>query len=194
MKTFVQHRGMTAIEVLASTILSALLMTALIGVLRGLKAHEQTLEQRRPEPVWQASLAAALDADLLHAVSYQLTPETLTLTGHGGRIGSGESTWLPSMIVYEVRRNDETHVLVRREVPIAGGAPTAADNVALVGVTEILLQPFTVSADAELDGMQTSQAIAPASVTVDTPLPDDFVIELRSASGESIIRHRHRRL
>lgn len=193
MKTFVQHRGMTAIEVLASTILSALLMTALIGVLRGLKAHEQTLEQRRPAPVWQASLAAALDADLQHAVSYQLTPETFTLTGHGGRIGSGESTWLPSMIVYEVRRNDETHVLVRREVPIAGGAPTAADNVALVGVTEIRLQPVAIAADAGFGG-QPSPAIAPASVTVDTPLPDDFELELRSASGEPVFRYRHRRL
>ena len=194
MKTLVQHRGMTAIEVLASTILSALLMTALIGVLRGLKAHEQTLEQRRPEPFWQASLAAALDADLHHAVSYQLTPETLTLTGHGGRIDSGKSTWLPSMIVYEVRRNDETHVLVRREVPIAGGAPTAADNVALMGIAEIRLEPAATNVDAGVDGRQPSQAIAPASVTVDTPIPDDFELELRSDSGESIFRHRHRRL
>lgn len=193
MKAFHHYRGMTAIEVLASTILSALLMTALIGVLRGLKAHEQTLERRRPEPFWQASLATALDADLRHAGSYQLTPETLTLTGHGDRIDSGESTWLPSMIVYEVRRNDETHVLVRREVPMAGGAPTAADNVALMGIAEICLQPAVTNVDAGLEGLPSPE-IVPTSVTVDTPLPDDFVLELRSASGEPIFRHRHRRL
>jgi hypothetical protein len=193
MKSFRPHQGMTAIEVLASTILSALLMTALIGVLRGLKAHEQTLERRRPEPVWQASLAAALNADLQHAVSYQLTPQALTLTGHGGRIESGASNWLPSMIVYEVRRNDETYALVRREVPVAGGVPLAADNVALIGVVEIRLQPAAVAADAGFEG-QPAPEIAPVSVTVDSPLPDDFVLELRSASGEPIFRHRHRRL
>jgi len=183
---------MTAIEVLASTILSALLMTALIGVLRGLKAHEQALELRRPEPPWQASLAAALAADLQHAVTYQLTPQALTLTGHGGRAASGESNWLPSLVVYEVRRNDDTRMLVRREIPIAGGAATVADNVALVGVAEIRAASPPAADDANSPLGVIPVATPPAAVTVDTPLPNELHLEFRSASGESIFRYHYR--
>lgn len=189
------QRGMTAVEVLASTILSAMLMTALIGVLRGLKAHEQTLQMRRPEPVWQASLNAALAADLDHAATYQLTPQSLTLTGHGGRTESGAPNWLMSRVVYEVRRNDDSQMLVRREVALAGGSVAAADNVVLLDIAEI--RP--VSTELADDGVSNPQnippvATPPAAITVDTPLPQELSLEFRSASGETIFRYRHRRL
>jgi Tfp pilus assembly protein PilV len=187
--------GMTAVEVLVSTILSAMLMTALIGVLRGLKAHERTLQTRRPEPVWQASLDAALAADLDHAAIYQLTPQALTLRGHGGRTESGASNWLPSQVVYEVRRNDGSQMLVRREVALAGGSVAAADNVVLLDVAEIRSAPAELSDD----GASNPQNIPPVdtpptAITVDTPLPQDLSLEFRSASGETIYRYRHRRL
>lgn len=195
MKRADSPRGMTAVEVLASTILSAMLMTALIGVLRGLKAHEQTLQLRRPERLWQASLDAALEADLEHAVTYQITPQSLTLMGHGGRTESGASNWLPSQVVYEVRRNEGSQMLVRREVPIAGGAVTAADNVVLLDVADIR-SILSASADDGANPQPTDipTETPPTFVTVDTPLPQELTLEFRSASGETIARYRHRRL
>jgi hypothetical protein len=71
--------GMTAIEVLASTLLAALLMTALVGVLRGLKATEHVLELRSSEAGWKNSLDAALAADFANARTFTWTPNSLAL-------------------------------------------------------------------------------------------------------------------
>jgi hypothetical protein len=190
-----RQRGMTAVEVLASTILSALLMTALIGVLRGLKAHEQTLQSRRPTPPWQTSLEAALAADLQQASTYQLTPGMLLLTGHGGRSETGMPNWLPSRVVYEIRRTDGLDALIRREESVAGGGPSAADNIALLGASEvrIALATPTDAPTSPLDPSATGPAYQ-SSVTTDTPVPAQLMIEFWSTSGESIFRYRHRRL
>lgn len=196
MRGVLRQCGMTAIEVLASTILSALLMTALIGVLRGLKAHERTLEARRPTPAWEASLEAALAADLAPASFYQLTPQALTLLGHGGRTETGTPNWLPSRVVYEVRRQGDRSALVRRELIAEGGGPSAPDNLALLGVAEIRMA-LASSTDQHDSPFLNENGIEPAylpATSIDAPLPPVMTIELRSPSGETIFSYRHRRL
>lgn len=193
MKLALPNRGMTAIEVLASTILSALLMTALIGVLRGLKAHEKTLQERRPVPPWQESLEASFAADLQHAVTYQSTPQSLILTGHGGRNEDGYATWTSSQVVYEIQQTETTPLLVRRELPVAGGSSVGTTNLALTGAAEIwTMTAAEPASDGEI--ALTPPSAPPASVSTETPLPAQLTIELRSPQGETLFRYRHRRL
>lgn len=196
MRTAWRRRGMTAIEVLASTILSALLMTALIGILRGLKAQERTLESRRPQPAWQQSLEAALANDLQQATTYQLTPYALTLAGHGGRDESGRSNWLPSRVVYEVRKAEGCEALVRREIPAEGGKLIAPDNVALVGVADMRLGLLaqTDQSSPDVRGIiETAPTWLPPAAS-DTPLPPAMTIEFRNSQGETIFHYHHHRL
>lgn len=178
----VSRRGMTAVEVLASAILSALLMTALIGVLRGLKAHEQTLESREMRKAWQRSLDAALAADLHNAVSYELAPQRLTLRGHGGQSEDGAATWLPATIVYEVCSTRDDTWLVRRELPTPGGSALRPANLVMTGVTDISMAAAPRTTEVP-DGHQESPPSVAVSTAVskETPLPADVVLEFWGA-------------
>jgi hypothetical protein len=186
------RRGITAIEVLASTILAALLMTALIGVLRGLKAHEQSLESRVKRPSGQRSLDAAIETDLKSADTYELSPERLTLRGHGGHNQDGAANWLPATVTYEVCRDRDGAWLVRRELPTAGGGPPRPANLMLTGVTEIRLSVTPV-----MDGAADEPPVLPPfdvsslNIVKETPLPADLVIEFWS-SNQTAPLYEHR--
>jgi hypothetical protein len=189
------RRGMTAIEVLASTILSALLMTALIGVLRGLKAHEQTLEARVHRTSWQRSLDAAIETDLQSAVTYELSSQRLTLRGHGGRNEHGAATWLPATIIYEVCRDRDGVWLVRRELPSPGGGVPRPANLMMTGVTDIRLSATPVM-DGAGDEPPASPPVDPINLNIvkETPLPADLMIEFWDSNrNESLYEYRCRR-
>lgn len=105
---------MTAVEVVASTLLASMLMVAMLGVLRGLKAQEAALEIRNPTPVWQSTLDSVLQRDLVNSHTYTITPTALILKGHAAKDPqSGTANWLPSTIVYELAQDGERNWLVR---------------------------------------------------------------------------------
>jgi hypothetical protein len=168
---------MTALEVLAATLLAALLMGALIGVLRGLKAHERTLDIHTPRQPWQRSLGAALEADLASGSTYQWSPQSLTLRGRGGRDENGRATWLPVVITYEIRAADESSWLVRRELGAPGGSTPRPDNLVMAGVTEIRVAPFTVDS-ANHNGLVPIESKPTAA---ETPLTDTLQIQFWGA-------------
>jgi type II secretory pathway pseudopilin PulG len=176
MRTRQRNRsGMTAIEVLASTLLAALLMTALVGVLRGLKATEHALELRSSEASWKASLDAAMAADFANARTFIWTPNSLELEGFGGRDAGGTPTWLPSSAAYSVEGEERFSWLVRRERAAAGGASQNAANLVLQGVRQLRIGALPVSTDDVAAATPASPAIAPG---VPSPLNSDFVVEL----------------
>ncbi|MCA9232788.1 MAG: hypothetical protein KDA57_19215, partial [Planctomycetales bacterium] len=108
-----EKRGLTAVEVVAATLLASLLMVAMLGVLRGLKAQEAALEVRRPIPSWQRTLDGVLEHDLANSRTFSLTPTSLTLNGFAGR-DSGVATWQPAAITYQVLTDGERNWLVRQ--------------------------------------------------------------------------------
>jgi hypothetical protein len=173
--------GMTAIEVLASTLLAALLMTALLGVLRGLKAHESVLDARNVDPNWHATLDAVLAADFASTRSYSVTPTSLTLDGFGGRNAEGASTWLPATIVYSIESDEMSSWLVRRETTAPGGGATQNANLVLKDVREI--RTGVAATDSALDRDLASTPPAAASSGSDAQLEDGLVIELWDANA-----------
>lgn len=111
----VRH-GMTAVEVLVASMLSALLMVAVMGTMRGLKAHERALDLRDPTTSWQRSLAATLQHDLDNARTIKIMPMFFELESvSGASDANSEHAWLPVTIRYEIRQADNESWLVRSE-------------------------------------------------------------------------------
>jgi hypothetical protein len=164
---------MTAIEVLAATLLAALLMGALIGVLRGLKAHERMLTSHAPRQAWQRSMDAVLEADLASASTYECSPQSLTLRGRGGRDENGRPTWLPAVTAYEIRATDESSWLVRRELGAPGGSALRPDNLVMAGVTEIKVAPVIQDSPNPTRTPSTD----PKPNAAETPLTDNLQIQ-----------------
>ncbi len=110
------RQGLTAVEVVASTLLASMLMVAMIGVLRGLKAQEAALETRLPTPSWQAALDHVLQQDLVNSRTYVTSPTALVLKGFAGHNSqSGAANWQPTTITYQIVEEDERNWLVRHE-------------------------------------------------------------------------------
>jgi hypothetical protein len=108
--------GMTAVEVLVASLLSALLMVAVMGTMRGLKAHERALTLRDPTESWQRSLAHVLQQDLENARTLRIAPQFIELQGVAGLAsGDTENAWLPVVIRYEIRQLEAENWLVRSE-------------------------------------------------------------------------------
>jgi type II secretory pathway pseudopilin PulG len=168
------RNGMTAIEVLASTLLAALLMTALVGVLLGLKATEHALELRSSEASWKASLDAALAADFANARTFTWTPNSLALEGFGGRDAGGTPTWLPSSAAYSVEGADRSSWLVRREQAATGGASQNAANLVLQGVRQIRIRALPVNTGEIAVATPASPVI---TLGVPSPLNSEVVVE-----------------
>lgn len=170
------YAAMTAVEVVASTILASMLMVAVIGVLRGLKAKEDALAAQAVRRPWARSLDAVLHRDLQNSYSYQSTISGIILTGYGGRTEeSGVATWLPTTIVYAVNRSDNQSWLVRREVPqFLDSQPN--QELVLSGVSALRV----------LSGAVGNQNTAATTTARETPIPSSLTFECLSPSGELI--------
>lgn len=177
--------GLTAIEVLASTVLASLLMVAVLGVLRGLRAQEAALDLRLPVESWQSTLNSVLQQDLENSRTYELRDTALILNGLGGRDSTtGAAIWQPAVIAYAVVTDGERSWLVRREAP-ANGEP-ARQELMLAGVTEIHAGSRTAL------GKHSQAALS--NVTRNAmPVRDGFTIEFHSASEGLVHAYRFHR-
>lgn len=186
------HSGLTALEVLVATMLAAILMGALLGVLRGLKASEGALEIRSSGPAWQRQLHALLDADLANAQTYRATATEFSLTGFGGRSPDGRPTWLPGGAVYEVRATRHGAWLVRRATNPEAIEPSLGE-LTLAGVTEIRVGRTPTDAAADSIAASAPPVLQPGDGR-EEPVTDDLTIEFwGEAADEPLLRHRCRR-
>ncbi len=152
--------GFTAVEVVVSMLLASLLMVAMLGVLRGLKAQTDALKTRSPVPSWQRTLDSVLQFDLENSRTYEQTDGAIFLRGFAGRGVAGPS-WKPATIVYEVLHDGNRSWLVRRE--LASGHR----ELVLADVTTLRLG---LSVDGE-------EIAFPSSAQPETPIAKGLVIE-----------------
>ena len=180
-------RAMTAVETLAAAVLSALLMTAVVGVLRGLKAQEDALAMRTTADSWERSLTRAMRADFENSHSYLLLPESLWLYGYADS-EKGQRTWRPSTVVYEVRRTADRSWLVRRTIAAwPASSASGPANLVLAGVSAI-----SVGA-ADEEGVRSAQTPA---VAQESPLFDGLAVYFWSddANSKPLYAYRHHAL
>ena len=183
--------GMTAIEVLAATVLASLMMVSVLGVLRGLRAHEQVLDTRLPNPAWHRSLDEVLQYDLENARTFATNGTVLVLNGYSARSPDSQNqTWLPATIRYEVRSDAHRSWLVRRELPTGiVGAGIGEAQLVCAGIVAI-----SVAAGDNLGGTYGGPTGTTANNGEEQPIGELLTVALLGESqNEPIYQFQFRR-
>jgi prepilin-type N-terminal cleavage/methylation domain-containing protein len=176
-----EQRGMTAVEVLVASMLSALLMVAVMGTMRGLKAHERALNLRDPTASWQRSLSHVLQQDLNNARSMRITPQYFELDAIAShQEGMTGDTWLPVVVRYELRQIEDASWLVRRETQ----GSTSIAQLACRGVTGLRVNQGASAMDIE------NATVRPREQAV----VDGLTIEFLQADGQQVFGYEFRQL
>lgn len=106
---------MTLVELLPALALAALLLAALMGVVKGLAQQRRALAERE-SPAWRQAFLEQLRWDLLHARQMRSTPTRLTLEGFAARdFATGEATHRPTRVEYYIVEAGTQTWLLRQE-------------------------------------------------------------------------------
>jgi hypothetical protein len=177
-----RRRGLTMVEVLAATLLSALLMAAVLGVLKGVTGHQKVFTKDFHES-WQSRLGALLEWDLSNSKTVLVTADGFELRGFAGRdFVSGLPLHCRTSIQYVVKKVRDESCLVRAETHLdAPNLDSQRSELVLTRVEQIVLGE---SAGA------TSKAVKPGPNEDGTPLPDQATVAILGSEGRSeIFRH-----
>jgi hypothetical protein len=170
---------MTAIEVLAATILASLMLASVVGVLGGLARQQRKLMASGGEKTWHQRLASQIEWDLQNSREYNTTPTGVRLTGFAGRdFASGRPTGRPTTIdYYLVNAGGETY-FVRREAHVdARTNSNWRSEVAARGITRFDFGSTTV---AQTPGGTTASGPQGKS----QPIPNRIQLSLFAAGNE----------
>jgi prepilin-type N-terminal cleavage/methylation domain-containing protein len=175
-------RGFTLVELLAATVLAALLMAALLGVLKAVTRSEKSVLQPALPEAWQSRLAGQLQWDLTNSRTFVTTPNGFELRGFAGRdFESGAALHCPSSIQYVVRTIGSKPSLVRLEAHLDS---QSLDNQSMNLVCN-RIERITLGA---LDGTATpsnpSGAAAPEAGD-GSPIPDRLLVCLYGVGQEA---------
>ena len=115
-----KHRpssGMTLVELLAATVLSTLLMGAVLGLLASITRSQRTiLKDHGVQDLWQTRLQELLEWDLQNSRSLSSLPNGVQLEGFAGRdFSTGSPLHCPCRIAYEIVEDGDRKHLIRRE-------------------------------------------------------------------------------
>jgi hypothetical protein len=117
MKRITTRNALTAIEVLAATLLASLMLGSVVGLLGGLTRQQKALTASFAHPPWHDQLANQLQWDLLNSREFIAKADGIRLIGAGGRdFTNGESTGRPTAIDYFLLESGADNLLVRREI------------------------------------------------------------------------------
>jgi Tfp pilus assembly protein PilV len=176
------RRGLTMVEVLAATLLSALLMSAVLGVLKAVTGHQKAFTQGMQES-WQPQLRALLEWDLSNSKTVLLTDDGFELRGFSGRdLVSGMPLHCRTSIQYEVKKVRDESCLVRTETHLdAPNLDSVRSGLVLSRVERIVLgEP----------GGSTPKTTNAADAVEGTPLPEQAtVVLIASDSHAEVFRH-----
>jgi hypothetical protein len=169
---YVNRNAMTAIEVLAATVLASLMLGAVVGVLGGLSRQEKLLLARRFEPPWKRQLIGQLEWDLKNSRWMSASPHALKLEGFTARdFHTGMPLGRPATIEYLVQNNGPRRLLMRRETHV--DEPTG-DNarleLVLVDVERVVFGGSAISAPGAV--------IMPPQKVESVPVPGQLVVEV----------------
>jgi type II secretory pathway pseudopilin PulG len=110
---------MTLIEVVVAAALAVLMMAAVSGVLKSMRAQKAALANDAVSNHWQRALAERLRWDMVNAREMIAAPRELHLRGFCGRDpASKETTHRLVEVVYAVAENAGQSCLLRRETPL----------------------------------------------------------------------------
>jgi len=178
------RRGFTLIELMVATVLAALLMAAVLGVLKGVTRSQKTLMRGDTAPPWQARLISQLEWDLTNSRSVVPTVDGFQLKGFAGRdFASGAALHGPTTVQYAVRNVAGQLWLVRGEAHL-DSLSLDNDSLELVcnRVERIALNSPNKQGAKGVDGSEPQ-----AKSVEDAPIPDQPLVLLYGAGQEKPI-------
>lgn len=164
--------AMTLVELLAATILAALLMAAVLGVLKAVTREEKTLKGDVSGATWKAQLVRQLEWDLANSRTVLATANGFQLVGFAGRdFASGAPLHCRTSIEYAVQTTRGRSFLVRSEAHL--DSPDL-DNQSFELVCNQVERIVLDSGDSDA---QASNAKTAAGKSADeAPIPDQPVV------------------
>jgi type II secretory pathway component PulJ len=117
MKPHTKPSAFTAIELVAATALSTLLMVALMMVTASIGRSQAAFEVQERDKGWSEAAVRLIHQDLLNATAVHPEQNRLVLEGHCGLDEQMERVHLPVMVVYELNEIGDRKWLVRRQTP-----------------------------------------------------------------------------
>jgi hypothetical protein len=170
------------VEVLAATILAALLMSAVLGVLKAVTAHQKEFTRGLPDP-WRSRLCALLEWDLQNSKTVLLIPDGFELRGSAGRdLVSGVPLHCRTSIEYAVKKVRDDSCLIRTEIHLD------APNLDSVRRELVLGQVDRI--DLGINLSSAGKTIPGRDATEGDPLPDQASVALiASDSHAEVFRH-----
>jgi prepilin-type N-terminal cleavage/methylation domain-containing protein len=138
------RRGMTAIELLVSMTLTALLMVFVLTVL-GTFTRRQNYFESRTDQSWRQPLRTQLRSDLLNSRRLIWRPNELTLVGFAGRdFKTGRALHRAAEITYTIERFSGESWLMRHERHINSASKANSMKEAVVaGVDHFSMEAAT---------------------------------------------------
>jgi Tfp pilus assembly protein PilV len=109
-------RGMTAIEVLAATVLASLMLASVAGLTGALARQQRVLRDNGDVPSWHQQLAEQLLWDLQNSRRFIASRQGVRLEGFAGRdFATGQGTGRSAVVEYYLVETTHNCCLVRRE-------------------------------------------------------------------------------
>lgn len=159
------RRGFTLIELLAAILLTTLLTTSLMGVIRAMNQQRKLTTGEHALEGWKLQLRQHLLCDLSNARRMGVTDGRLTLLGYASRdTESGVATHRPCEVVYRMETLAGRHWLIREESPLGTQTPTRTnEELAAYGIDRIRvtrLEDDGTEADVVLNQAQRGDLMA----------------------------------
>ena len=124
-----QGHGFTAIEMIATTALAAILMIGLLSITSSISRSQARLDDHKPRRSVRDQLTHLLRWDLTHAraVRVKETSRLQLLSYNDIDRQGGEASHQPVRIEYRLKQNEPRSVLVRRQRPGNASKPWQVD-------------------------------------------------------------------
>jgi prepilin-type N-terminal cleavage/methylation domain-containing protein len=181
------RHGFTLVELLAATILAALLMAAVLGVLKAVTRSERAILHTASPEAWQSRLVALLQWDLTNSRTVVTTPDGFELRGFAGRdFKSGAVLHGPTSIQYAVKTIGSRSYFVRLEAHLDS---QSLDNRSI----NLVCSPIERVTLGRAEGTpmpSTPTNVAATAASEESPIPDRLLLCLYGAGQEGpVLQH-----
>jgi hypothetical protein len=182
-----QRSALTLVELLAATILAALLMAAVLGVLKAVTREQRALKIHPSAEAWQAQFIRQLEWDLANSRTVTTTTTGFQLVGFAGRdFVSGAGLHCRTSIEYAVQNVRGRPFLVRIEARV--DTPNL-DNQCLDLVC-YPIERIVLSSNGESAANPASGKKATPQTPEESPIPDQPLVTLYAVGQEKpVLEH-----
>lgn len=179
--------GFTLVELLAATVLSAVLVVAMLLIVAGIGRDRREIARRAAADV-PAELIEVLRWDLLSARAIEFRENGVLLSGYGSldRQTLSPLSHRPAEVVYQVEELAGRPWLVRRQQE-PGKPKTASAELVCVGVKEIRILPIEITDGPAKETQPTDPIDRRLSMTGQVRLSIAFDSEARKPIQETVV-------